>query len=289
MTLGFINAGFDIVASYECWDAAIKCHKMNFDHPVIDLDLSDVQEAVKSIRTYSPDIIIGGPPCQDFSHAGKRVESDRAILTNCFAEIVCEIAPSYFVMENVARSIKSNAYAEARALFKKAGYGLTERVLDASFCGVPQRRKRSICIGHMGAEESFMDDILNEGMSESRMTVRDYFGDDLGVEYYYRHPRTYSRRGIFSVDEPAPTIRGVNRSVSKNYVVHKGDATSDLSKVRALSTEERARIQTFPEDFKWIGSKAVCEQMIGNAVPVKLAEFVADAVSKHATAVETRC
>lgn len=283
MTLGFINAGYSAISSYECWDAAIQCHKKNFKHPIINADLSEVDKAVECINNLDSEIIIGGPPCQDFSPAGKRVESDRAILTNCFAEIICKISPSYFVMENVSRSLKSNAYATARNLFRKAGYGLTETILDASLCGVPQRRKRFICIGHMDAEDGFMTDILNKNLSESNMTVREYFGNDLDIEYYYRHPRTYSRRGIFSIDEPAPTIRGVNRPIPGNYVVHKGDATSDLSKVRALSTGERARIQTFPECFKWIGSKAVCEQMIGNAVPVKLAEFIANSVLEYAS------
>lgn len=284
MALGFAESGYDIVASYEFWDAAIQCHRKNFDHPVINMDLSDVQRAAESILTYSPEIIIGGPPCQDFSHAGKRVESDRAVLTKCFAEIVCEISPAYFVMENVGRSFKSNAYSEARAIFKKAGYGLTEKILDASLCGVPQKRKRFICTGRIGAEDGFMDNILEGGLSKSHMTVREYFEDDeLDTEYYYRHPRTYSRRAIYSIDEPAPTIRGVNRPIPGDYKIHKGDATFDLSKVRSLTFEERARIQTFPKDFEWIGSKAVCEQMIGNAVPVKLAKFIADAISWHAS------
>ena len=54
--------------------------------------------------------------------------------------------------------------------------------------------------------------ILNEvmcGISKDSMTVRNYLGDSLGIEYYYRHPRNYNRRAIFSIDEPAPTVRGL--------------------------------------------------------------------------------
>ena len=54
-------------------------------------------------------MIIGGPSCQDFSHARKRTEKDRAELTKCFAEIVVNLKPKIFVMENVDRIIKSNA------------------------------------------------------------------------------------------------------------------------------------------------------------------------------------
>lgn len=107
------------------------------------------------------------------------------------------------------------------------------------------------------------------------MTIRDYLQNEFGVEYYYRHPRSYARRGIFSIDEPSPTIRGVNRPLPKNYKVHPGDATQNLDGLRCLTTLERARIQTFPADFHFQGTKTDLEQMIGNAVPVDLASYVA--------------
>ena len=97
----------------------------------------------------------------------------------------------------------------------------------------------------------------------------------MNTEYYYRHPRSYARRGIFSIDEPSATIRGVNRPIPNNYSIHPGDATKDLSKVRVLTTLERARIQTFPKSFNFSGNKTDLEQMIGNAVPVELAKYVA--------------
>ncbi|MDR3282442.1 MAG: DNA (cytosine-5-)-methyltransferase, partial [Candidatus Methanoplasma sp.] len=205
MSLGFSNAGFDVVAAYECWDAAIECYRENFGHPVRKADLSDVASAVDSIKGDRPDLIIGGPPCQDFSAAGKRVESGRASLTKCYAMIVAAVKPPYFVMENVDRSLKSEAYAEARRIFKDAGYGLTERILDASLCGVPQKRKRLICVGALGQGDGFADEHIDRRIAKTPLTLRGYFGDGLGFEHYYRHPRNYSRRAVFSIDEPAPT------------------------------------------------------------------------------------
>ena len=73
-------------------------------------------------------------------------------------------------------------------------------------------------------------------------------------------------------------MRGVNRPVPKGYPGHPNDACPLNDKVRALTTGERAMIQTFPDTFHWEGSKTDMEQMIGNAVPVKLAEFVARAL-----------
>ncbi len=113
------------------------------------------------------------------------------------------------------------------------------------------------------------------------MTLRDYFGDSLGVEDYYRHPRSYQRRAIFSIDEPSPTVRGVNRPVPPTYKNHPGDTAQISKDLRPLTTKERSMIQTFPENFIFEGTKADLEQMIGNAVPVKLAEYVAQCVLEY--------
>ena len=281
LSCGFQNAGIAVNAAFEYWDIAASVYEKNFDHPVFQIDLSDVSNAVKIVKPFHPDMIIGGPPCQDFSHAGKRIEAERAGLTGSFANIVKEVRPSYFVMENVDRAEKSNAYAYARNTFKEAGYGLTEIVLDASYCGVPQRRKRFFCIGVLDSEDNSVRPYIERKISDHETTLRDYFGDTLGFEYYYRHPRNYSRRAVFSIDEPAPTMRGVNRPVPKGYPGHPNDACPVNEGVRALTTQERALIQTFPKSFKWDGSKTDMEQMIGNAVPVKLAEFVARAVIEY--------
>ena len=277
MSLGFQKAGFNILAGFEHWDTAILCYKRNFKHPVEDIDLSNEEHAIEIITKYNPDIIIGGPPCQDFSGAGKRIEGERANLTISYAKIVSKILPKYFVMENVERVTNSNAYKEARNIFKEAGYGLTEKVLDASFCGVPQKRKRFFCIGQKNGMDGFLDVLLSTNQSIFPMTVREYFENqnyDITIEYYYRHPRSYQRRGIFSIDEPSPTIRGVNRPKPIKYLKHKGDPC-DPEGIRNLSFLERALIQTFPENFIWDDSPYLTEQMIGNAVPVNLARYVA--------------
>lgn len=281
LSLGFQNAGYDIAAAFEFWDIAADCYEQNFLHPVYRIDLSDTDKAVSVIEKICPDVIIGGPPCQDFSHAGKRIEAGRASLTKSYAEIIGRIKPKYFVMENVDRAEKSNTFAEAREVFKSAGYGITQMVLDASLCGVPQKRKRFFCIGALNEKDDFAKDFLLERISEHATTLREYFGNSLDFEYYYRHPRNYSRRAIFSIDEPAPTMRGVNRPVPKGYPGHPGDACPLNDDIRALTTLERALIQTFPPNYKWCGNKTDTEQMIGNAVPVKLAEFVASALKQY--------
>lgn len=279
LSLGFQNAGFDIIAAFDNWTAALNVYQNNFNHPTEELDLSDVQNCVNKISKYSPEMIIGGPPCQDFSSAGKRDENNgRGNLTVNFAEIICAIKPTWFVMENVSRITKTDKLAEAKRIFKQTGYGLTQQVLNASYCGVPQTRKRFFLIGKLHEKDNFMDTYLIDNISDKPMTIRDYLGDSLNVEYYYRHPRSYLRRGIFSVDEPSPTIRGVNRPMPNGYTIHSNDPVQSKEGIRALTTLERSYIQTFPKSFKFIGNKTNIEQMIGNAVPVNLATFVAKAI-----------
>jgi len=281
LSLGFQNAGFSIKAAFDNWQPAIEVYKANFAHKIFDLDLSE-DSSIEILKYFSPKMIIGGPPCQDFSSAGKRDETlGRADLTLTFAKIVTQLRPEWFVMENVPRIIKSNVLREAKTIFKDAGYGLTETILDASFCQVPQIRKRFFLIGHLHSANDFLDFYLEKNQTARPMTVHEYFGENLDVEFYYRHPRSYQRRGIYSVHEPSPTVRGVNRPIPKTYVKHSGDACEPNGKVRPLTTVERSYLQTFPKNFKFFGNKSNLEQMIGNAVPVKLAEYVANCIKEY--------
>ena len=280
MSLGFQTAGFEILSAYDNWWPAIDIYSKNFSHPIYKRDLSD-DTVIDEIKEQHPDIIIGGPPCQDFSIAGFRnFEGKRANLTLSYGKIIDTIRPKWFVMENVYNIEKSPIFEKVIKIFKGAGYGITKRVWDASYMGVPQMRRRYFVIGKLGAEDNFLMDDLLSGLSSKPTTVRDYLGNKLGTNYYYMHPRSYKRRAIFSIDEPSSTIRGVNRPMPETYTPHPADKTTDLSKVKNLSTIERSWIQTFPESFVFCGSKADIEQTIGNAVPVKMAEYIARAIIK---------
>lgn len=275
MSLGFQKAGFNVVAAYDNWLPAIEVYKKNFTHPIHQRDLSDLS-VINEIKEYSPNIIIGGPPCQDFSIAGDRnYRGERANLTISFAEIITEIKPEWFVMENVYSIEKTPVLSKAIKIFKSAGYGITRSVFNASLMGVPQARRRYFVIGKLGAEDDFLLKVLQEHLSPSQMTVRDYVGESFKTDYYYMHPRSYKRRAIYSIDEPSSTIRGVNRPIPPNYVPHNADKTTDLSKVRHLTSKERSIIQTFPDDFVFEGTKSAVEQLIGNAVPVNMAKYIA--------------
>ncbi len=281
LSLGFEKAGFEVVAAFDNWKEACAVYAVNFKHPVFERDLSALSDT-QFIKNYCPDILIGGPPCQDFSSAGKRDETlGRADLTLSFASIVADVQPEWFVMENVERIQTSCALQKAISLLKSCGYGLSQVVLQASYCGVPQSRKRFFMVGHMGTDDHFLDGYFEKNLAKKPMTVYEYLGDTLPLEHYYRHPRSYARRAIYSVHEPSATIRGVNRPVPPNYQPHAGDTCEPSPALRPLTTKERSLIQTFPEMFRWVGSKTHTEQLIGNAVPVNLAWYVANCIQAY--------
>jgi DNA (cytosine-5)-methyltransferase 1 len=282
MSLGFQNAGFRIVGAFDNWDPAIEIYSKNFSHPVEKLDLGR-RKSYEKVQALRPDLIIGGPPCQDFSSAGHRDESlGRANLTLAFAEIVCRVQPQYFVMENVPRIQKSAIFDRAIRKLRRAGFGMSVAVLDASRCGVPQVRKRLFLVGGLTLAAGQLEtDLL--GQAQSQMTLFDYFGNSLGFQHYFRVPRTYQRRGVFSIHEPAMTVRGVDRPVPSGYPGHPKDSAKLTRGIRTLTQRERGLIQTFPTDFKFDISKTSANQLIGNAVPVKLAEYVANTLKIHLT------
>ena len=94
LSLGFQKAGFKIIAAFDNWDDAIAVYHTNFKHPVIKQDLSDVDETVKKVIKYKPNMIIGGPPCQAYSLVGrarsesKMIGDSRNYLYKLYAEFL---------------------------------------------------------------------------------------------------------------------------------------------------------------------------------------------------------
>ncbi len=287
MSLGFEQSGFEIVGAFDNWDAAIRIYRDNFSHPIYKIDLGK-ENVIPMIRDMCPDLIMGGPPCQDYSIAGKRELGDRANLTLRFAEIVTAVRPNWVVFENVYNIERFSTLPQMKEMLTNAGYGFSAMVLDASRCGVPQARRRFILIGKLGEKQGFIDEILTSRQSKKQMTVRDYLGDSLNTEYYYMHPRSYQRRAVFSIDEPAATIRGINRPIPENYKRHYADKAEIKDGVRALTTRERGYLQTFPDSFVLSGAKTDVELAIGNAVPPALAKYIAESIKIYCENNEAR-
>lgn len=284
MSLGFERAGFGVLAAFDNWIPAIEVYRKNFSHPIYQQDLSDVDATVEQVERLAPTVIFGGPPCQDFSTAGHQDENGgRAILSVAYATIVSKVKSQWFVMENVATIKNTKSFQRACEIFREASYGITCKVLNAAHCGVPQTRKRMFIVGGLGEEDGFLDESLDAGLSDKPMTIRDYLGDSLGIDHYFRVPTNYSRRGVFSIDEPSMTIRAIDRPIPPGYKGNPKDS-APVSETRILTPKERSYIQTFPEEFEFFGGKSDVNTMIGNAVPVNLAKYVASALRAYAEA-----
>ena len=275
LSTGLIQAGLDVVVAVDNYAPAVATYRANHAHDVHSLDLADVEAATAALRPYRPEVLAGGPPCQDFSTSGRRQEGARADLTHAFVRIGIELGCRYVVMENVDRALKSSVYMAAMARLRSAGYGLSIFVLNCAYYGAPQVRKRAFVCGKLGAPENWLP--TPQPLSSTPMSIREHLGDDIDIDHYYRHPRSYKRRSVFSVDQPSPTIRGTNRPVPRKHPAHPGDS-ADVRTVRALTTAERALIQTFPRDYRWCGSKTAIEQMVGNAVPCALGKVLGEAL-----------
>lgn len=175
MSRGLLDAGFDVVGAYDAWPLATENYRHNIGPHVECVDLKDLISVVPKISNLEPDLLSGGPPCQDYSMAGLRREGENASLTLAFAMIVSMVRPEWFIMENVVQAAKSLAWAEASKLLRRAGYGLSESRLNASFYDVPQARRRFIVVGRLGERDGFLQSALANAAAKQPMTLRDFF------------------------------------------------------------------------------------------------------------------
>jgi len=158
-SLGFKDAGFDMLVSVDLYDEAIEVYQNNLpDANAVNADLTEYppDKLVSGLETKKDgiDVIIGGPPCQGFSVMGKQDPNDeRSGLLLRFAYYIEELSPEYFVMENVPGLLteKSSSYLDSFIdRVESAGYSIVSPIksVDASNYGVPQKRERVIVIGH---------------------------------------------------------------------------------------------------------------------------------------------
>lgn len=301
MSLGLKRAGLEIVAAFDSWPKALAVYRGNFPEPKTLLrkmprfrgrharsaDLGDLLGLVPYLLDLNVDLIAGGPPCQDFSKAGKQIEGTRADMTLAFAALIAIVRPQWILMENVEEVVKSRAWQRARRILKRAGYGLSEQVLNASQFGVGQRRRRFIAIGRLGEEDGFLTEAVTRPDDAPHTTVRDILGGDVGVHPGFGHPdaaraffcHTFSgRRGVWSVDEPCPTItRNSGGKVGSKYKPHAKD-TTDARKTEPLTWEQLAALQGFPRDWRWNTTMGARNLMIANALPPPVSEAIGRAI-----------
>lgn len=284
-SLGAEKAGFSVVYSLDVWQPAVDTHNKNFIHPCECNDIHKVscEDVSTKINNAKIDIIIGGPPCQSFSMAGRRdVNDPRGKLFYEYVRFVKYFNPRFFIMENVpgiltmkdqsGGLVKDNIIKE----FADIGYNIVYSKLLASEYGVPQNRRRVFFIGYKKGENppSFPQKRLPKPPVKiclDHQVPDTYYHSEKMIQGFNDRKQRNKERGVgfgaqyLDLNKPSYTISARYWKDGADALVRDGD------RVRMLTEREVARIQTFPDTFQFSGTKKDVYTQIGNAVPCELA------------------
>ena len=305
MDLGFKKAGFKIAIANEFDKTIWETYEKNHSSPLIKEDI----RKVKSDELPDCDGVIGGPPCQSWSEAGnlKGIEDDRGKLFYEYIRILKDKQPKFFVAENVSGMMAKRhtpAVENIVKQFENAGYEVFIDMLNANDYNVPQDRKRVFYVGFrndLGINFEFpkpqekklvledaIYDLKDNAVQalDKNMTNKDKCIVD-NHEYFIGSysPIYMSRNRVRSWENPSFTIQASGRQAPLHPQAPPMELVEkDVRKFvegseylyRRLSVRECARIQTFPDDFKFYYNRLNDGyKMVGNAVPVELAYAVA--------------
>lgn len=319
LDLGFQNAGFNVIWANEYDKEIWETYQKNHPHTVLD-KRSIVN--VPSNEVPECDGIIGGPPCQSWSEAGamKGIEDKRGQLFFDFIRILEAKQPKFFLAENVSGMLlgrHSSALENIKEMFRNAGVGyeLSFEMVNACDYNVPQDRKRVIFVGirkDLGFTYQFQkpnfpkltlqdaildlkDNVLPATTNNKTNGNNCHFPNH---EYMTGGFSTIfmSRNRVRSWDEQSFTIQAGGRHAPIHPQAPKMKFIEQNIRVfvpgqehlyRRLSVRECARIQTFPDNFIFhYDNISAGYKMIGNAVPVNLAHFLANTIKQQILANE---
>ncbi|MBQ6207873.1 MAG: DNA cytosine methyltransferase [Oscillospiraceae bacterium] len=291
LDLGFERAGFKTVWANDTDADACETHRNWSGAEVVRGDVSKLNVA----EIPDTDVILGSCPCQAVSVSGaRRLDDPRNALYRYYVEIVRRKRPLAFVSENVKGILTMDGGKLISAIindFSDCGYDVFYRLVNAKNYGVPQDRERVVIVG-------FRKDLRVDGFAlpetnGERRTLLDALGNlppakECKICRAAYSPRYMSRNRKRGWNEPSYTIPAMAKQVtlypgSPDMVRLDKDRWrfGDGGETRRLSWREAAAIQTFPPDFEFCGGLDSVYRQIGNAVPVRLAEFVARQVRPY--------
>lgn len=284
LDLGFEQAGFRTIWANDFDKDACKTHQNWSKAKVVCGDISkiDVSEIPDS------DIILGGFPCQGFSLSGPRkIDDSRNVLYKHYVRIVRAKQPKIFVGENVKGLLTmadGQIFEAIKAEFSDCGYDVYPQLVNSKDFGVPQDRERVIIVGFR--KDLNIKDFSIPIPKNKHMTMREALAgmpeplpeEVCNAPYSSRYMSRNRKRGWDDVSYTIPAM-------AKQVTLYPGSPDmeklgTDLWKfgegvTRRFSWREAAAIQTFPRDLEFVGDLVSKYKQIGNAVPVKLGEYVA--------------
>jgi DNA (cytosine-5)-methyltransferase 1 len=304
LDLGFEQAGFRTIWANEFDRQIWATFERNF--PNVKLDKRSITDIEPSEIPYA-DGIIGGPPCQSWSNAGAKrgLDDSRGQMFLHYINTIRIKQPKFFLCENVAGMVSKRNVETFNGfikMFKDAGYNVSWKLLDASDYGVPQTRRRVIIVGYrkdLGKQFTFptpldMHVSQKDALADLPPAViacdGNHANTDLAIPDHEYYQGSFSSRYLMANrrrawDKPSYTIvatahsNPLHPSCPPMLMRKRMDFVFEAGReneYRRLSVRECARVQTFPDDFIFVyKGVSVGYKMVGNAVPVKLAEVIA--------------
>ena len=318
LDIGFSDVGFDIITSVEIEKKFCETHELNtgegkrFQHSKVEcIDIRKFTgEGLGKI-----DFIIGGPPCQTFSAAGRRANGvlgttdARGVLFKEYVRLLRELSPRGFLFENVYGIVgaqNGEAWKEILQAFSEVGYKLFYRIIDAADYGVPQHRERLLIVGLKEGSfrfprpthgpdsldenpfynaEAALEGVNSQESDESNKLGGRYAAllDDIppGLNYSFYteemgHPNpVFAWRSKFSDFLYKADPNTPVRTIKASGGAYTGPLHWEN---RFFNLEEYKRLQTFPDNYQISGSKQIAVKQIGNSVPPQLARMMAIAI-----------
>ena len=322
LSLGFEKAGINVLVGIDAWQDAITTFNYNHKNSkgiCADLSTLEPSEIEKELNGKSVDLIIGGPPCQGFSVAGKRIVDDvRNKLYKNFVRFVEYYKPKAFMMENVPNILSIGEGIVRDSIvkdFSDLGYKVVYKVLTASNYGTPQNRRRAVFVGFKDGKEFIFPQHTVEQLVTSYEALSDLPENSLedGSDYpmttncdyqklmrcnsskIYNHQITEhsdKTKEIIALVPDGGNYKNLPPELQQTRKVHiawtrlnsqKPSFTIDTGHRhhfhykwnRIPTVRESARIQSFPDDFIFLGTKTSQYKQVGNAVPPLMAEAIA--------------
>ena len=290
LDLGFEQAGFQVVWANEFEPSVHATYEKN--HPSTVLCKGDIN-LVSQQDVPDCDGFIGGPPCQSWSVAGKQqgLDDKRGQLFLTYIGMIRAKMPKFFVIENVKGLLDEkfkDVFENFLAQLDEIGYEVKYRLLDAVDYEVPQNRERVFLIGFrhdLGIDYHFPQPSANKPL-----TLKDAIGDIISTPIPCEDNEVMTDSNSFFSGKFGPHYYRGNRrrnwdkpSFTIIYNAHEDWSfiKGKYREYRRLTVRECARIQTFPDNFE-IDCPNIIDayKMIGNAVPVRMAEILAISIKE---------
>ena len=268
---------------------AVATYRKNIGDNII---CRDIQKVKMSDIPDDADVVVGGFPCQGFSQANllRDVDDDRNLLYRFFRKVINAKKPRFFIAENVKGILSLGGGAAIKKIlsdFERAGYLVELHLVNMADYGVPQHRQRVIIVGQRRDIGRYMlfrfppptNAKEGKGGLPPWRTIRDAlerFPDPDEPNVVLNHVysayklayRNFTGHRPTDPDKPCPTI--LARGNGGGGVC----AIPHYNGRRRLTIRESAAIQTFPDDFEFVGAMNSCYRQIGNAVPVLFGELL---------------